>query len=215
MRYALQSLIVTALVGIGTACGRAQLATPDAGSCSAETAANRWPQFEGTDGAPPLVTETGWGVGQVPPDFQLVDQFGDPVCLWQMVGNYVVLDSSTQWCEPCKRIAATVACQQETYGDLVYMTFIVQDAGGNPASAEHAEQWSDAFGLGEGTLTPVVADGGAVGTSQFPGDGGFPTLVLLDPELRVVVAGSSEGTEQEIREALDEALGVSADACLE
>jgi thiol-disulfide isomerase/thioredoxin len=199
---------------VGTACVRTELVSPSRGSCSEETASNRWPQFEGTEGEVPLVTETGWGQGQVPPDFQLVDQFGEPVCLWQMIGNHVVLDSSTLWCEPCKQIASTVACQAETYDDLVYMTFIVQDTQSQPAELEHAQLWSDAFGLGDGTLTPVLADGGEVVTSQFPGNGGFPTLVLLDPELRVVLAGSSEETDREIREALDEALGVSADACV-
>jgi thiol-disulfide isomerase/thioredoxin len=213
MRTALAFALAPCLL-VATACARTELASPKTGSCSEATASNRWPQFDGTGGEPPLVTETGWGEGQVPPDFELLDQFEEPICLWQMVGRYVVLDTSTLWCEPCQKIAATLACQQQKYGDdVAFMTFMVQDFGGQPADVSHAQEWSEAFGLGEGTLTPVIADGGQVFTSQFPGDGTFPTLILLDPELKVAHWGVGEETEVEIRARLEAELGVSVDEC--
>ncbi|MBX2803622.1 MAG: redoxin domain-containing protein [Myxococcales bacterium] len=201
-----------------SACTIPELATPEAGSCDAETALNRWPQFEGTKGAIPVFTddELGWDEGQVPTDFQLTDQFGDPVCLWQMVGKYVVLDSSALWCEPCKEIARTLPCQSEAFGDdVVFMTFIVQDNNSIASEDEHAQQWSDTFELDGDTLTPVVNDGGLLAVNNFPG-GGFPlpTVMLLDQELRVVMGGSAESTERDIQLYLEEETGVNVDDCL-
>jgi thiol-disulfide isomerase/thioredoxin len=202
------------LILLASACERTELESPKVGSCSEATEANQWPYFDGSAGEPPLITETGWEEGQVPPDFELVDQFGAPTCLWQMYGHYVVLDVSALWCVPCQDIAETVACQQETFVDLVYMTFITQDADSQPADLIHAQQWAENFGLDDGTLTPVIADGGEVFTSQFPGDGTLPTLVLLDPELKMVTWGVGEEADVGIRAELESALGVDVDVCL-
>jgi len=163
----------------------------------------------------PTFTEVGWNEGQVPPDFQLVDQFGDPVCLWQMVGKWVVLDSSTLWCEPCKEIASTVKCQAEEYGeDLVYMTFIVQDQNSQPADATHAAAWAEEFELAGETQTPVLADGGEVVTSNFPsGNTQFPVLMLLNPDLEIVMSGIGSTADVPVRRALDEELGDVASEC--
>ncbi|MEO0606302.1 MAG: thioredoxin family protein [Myxococcota bacterium] len=198
------------------ACEMSELETPVTGTCDAATAQNLWPQFVGTNGTQPAPTDIGWNEGQTPPDFQLVDQFGDPMCLWQLVGKWVVMDSSTLWCEPCKRIAKTVECQAETYGeDVVYTTFIVQDAQSQPAEQIHAEQWSTEFNLAGGTQTPVVSDGGQIVTSNFPGNGAFPVLMLLNPALEIELSGVGESADVPVRAALDEQLGVDSDPCHE
>ncbi len=206
------------LLGIASlaACEMTELETPVTGSCDDTTAANRWPQFAGTDGVAPSFTNVGWTEGQVPPDFQLVDQFGDPLCLWQMVGKWVVMDSSTLWCEPCKRIAKTVNCQAEQYGDdVVYATFIVQDAQSAPADVSHAQLWAEEYDLMGETQTPVIADGGQIVTSNFPGNGAFPVIMLLNPDLEVVLSGVGEAADAPIRAELDRQLGVSTDVCHE
>ncbi len=206
-------LATIALIG----CTLPELASPQTGSCSAAIDGNQWPKFVGTDGELPIVVEDeiGWTEGQVAPDFELVDQFGEPTCLWQMIGSNVVLDASALWCEPCKQVAETVRCVQETVGpDLVYMTFITQDALGQPATLEHAQQWSDAFGLGEGSATPVIADGDLVYVADWPGGGTtLPTLVLLDENLRVVRSGLGAAAELQIRGELEALTGADTSAC--
>lgn len=197
------------------ACELPELVTPEAGSCP-EVIDNQWPAFEDIDGDRPFYDDAdiGYEIGQIPPDFARTDQHGDETCLWQMVGNYVVLDSSALWCVPCQIIAETVACTQESFGDeLVYMTFITEgEVTGTPATDEDVQNWSDFFGLGEGTLTPVVNDAGAAFTEGFPGDG-LPAFMLLGPDLRVLLAGEGETTEQDIRNLLTKELGASAEDC--
>ena len=209
-RFLLSFLPIAGLM----ACEPTELGTPVAGNCDASTAENRWPQFEGNDGDAPEFANIGSNAGQVFPDFQLVDQFGDPVCLWQMVGKWVVMDSSTLWCEPCKRIAETVKCQAEAYGeDLVYTTFIVQDAQSGPADVSHAAQWAQEFELDGKTQTPVIADGEQIVTSNFPGNGAFPVIMLLNPNLEVVLSGVGEQADAPIRAELDKQIGVTAEEC--
>ncbi|MBX2803624.1 MAG: hypothetical protein KTR31_38455 [Myxococcales bacterium] len=189
------------------------------GSCDEQTATNRWPQFEGTNGAAPTYSDcdVGWSVGQVPNDFQLTDQFGEPMCLWQLVGKHVVLESTALWAQPRNPDADSLACRAQAYGDqVVFLTFVVEDSSSLASRDVHAVQWSDAFGLGDSTLTPVVADGEETVVASFPGGGRpLPANVLLDEELRIVVAGSSEILAAEIRDRLQAATGINVDHCFD
>lgn len=207
--------LLCALALVAVSCELTELVTPDPGSCDDELN-NAWPKFEGNEGKPPVITdaEFGYQVGQIPPDFALVDQNGQETCLRQMYGKYVILDSSALWCRPCRIIAETVACTQETFGDdVVYMTFITEGSvNGTPATSDDVEQWSTSFGLGEGTLTPVLNDGGTVFTEGFPGDG-LPAFVLLGPDLRVIMSGEGEESEREIKNELAKRLNVEVPDC--
>ncbi|MBX2801120.1 MAG: hypothetical protein KTR31_25795 [Myxococcales bacterium] len=199
--------------------GATCMAEEVAGSCDAQTATNRWPQFEGTDGVAPVFTDcdVGWSVGQVPTDFRLTDQFGEPMCLWQLVGKHVVMESTALWTRATRGEADTLVCRAQAYGDqVVFLTFVVQDDSSLPSQDVHAVEWSDTFGLGAGTPTPVVADGQLQFVSDFPG-GGFPlpTHVLLDEQLQIVVAGGGERVAAEIRDRLEGETGVNVDHCFE
>lgn len=202
-------LVAVAAFGLTAACQLAELQTPQSGSCSDAVRENRWPQFEGNDGEVPLYPEAeiGWGEGLVPPDFELTDQFGDPICLWQMVGKHVVLDASALWCEPCKQIAKKLPCTAGALGDdVVFMTLITEDNRSLPADQSHSEAWSTTYELDQGTQTPVIADGGKVVASGFSGVT-LPSLVLLDTDLRWTIAGADAGAELPILNALEEATG--------
>lgn len=197
------------------ACTLTRLAQPEAGTCDATIEINRWPKYEGNDGVKPDIVDRGWNVGDVLPDFRLVDQFGEPVCLDQMIGHWVVVDWSSQWCIPCQQIAQTVRCQAEAYGDdLVYMTLLDEDHANQPATTETAVQWADLYELSLGTQTPVIADGTEVVVSNFPGTGNdVPILILLNPDLEVVTWGIGLPGDRAIRRVLDRELGDVAGAC--
>lgn len=207
------------LVGAGltVACGPLpRLIEVDAGSCP-DSIDNRWPSAAATAAElPEVLGAAGFREGEVPPDFGLVDQFGDVTCLRQFVGRYVVLDASALWCDPCRDVAQSVACVREALGEpLVYITLINggTETGGPPES-EDPRRWAEAFELDLDPQTPVLGDPGLVYTSQFPGDS-VPSFLLLDPEQRVVRAGAGKNVAYEIEDWLSEHLDRSTAHCEE
>ncbi|MFK7929340.1 MAG: TlpA family protein disulfide reductase [Myxococcota bacterium] len=193
-------------------CEPVELTTPIVGDCDSSTSLNRWPQFEGEA---PTADVTGFGIGDVPPNFQLRDQFDEPICLWQLAGKVVLVDASAVHCGPCKDIAKHSACVADSYGgELVYLTFITQDKAGGKATLEDAQWWSDTFSLGNGSLTPVVSDGDTVFTQTAEWVPAAPSFMLLDRDMRIVSKASGRSGERVMRDKATELLGEPTDECL-
>lgn len=210
MRVLASGLFASMAMGCGEL---PNLVTPDPGSCP-DTLDNGWPAVEAGDRLQAAESEQGYEVGDIAPDFNLVDQFGNETCLWQLQGKYVVLDTGAKWCSPCRLIAEHVACVQEAYGDdVVYVTLITEGfPQGTPSVFEDVVEWSDEFELGKGTQTPVLLDSGGVYAEGFPGDG-LPSFLLLDPDLRIIYGGETATAEREIRNMLDQLLPTDSTEC--
>ncbi|MBN1337138.1 MAG: TlpA family protein disulfide reductase [Deltaproteobacteria bacterium] len=140
---------------------------------------NRWPS-----GVPPADLEAeGTGDGQVPPDFRMVDQFGDTVALWQFWGLVTVLDISTMWCAPCQDLAGDVEATWQAYRSqgFVYVTVLAQDQGGVPPSVVGLTKWAEYYGI----TAPVLSDGEGWSV-PITGTDGFPRVMVIDRTMRIV-----------------------------
>jgi thiol-disulfide isomerase/thioredoxin len=190
-----------------------ELATPDPGTCADETAPNRWPWFVA---GVPVIEDTGFSESLVPPDFRLMDQYGEPTCLWPWAGKVVVLDASALWCGPCREVAKHVACLQKKYGDdLVYATLITENSFYEPAEMKDVQSWSEEYGLNaEGAQTPVLLDGSELFASPtwVPS---LPAFLVLDRDLKIVYAGAGVEGDRLVQEKLKELLGEPTGSCEE
>ncbi|MEN0062346.1 MAG: hypothetical protein AAGA48_09345 [Myxococcota bacterium] len=205
--------VLIAVLGAGCA-ELPDLVTPEVGSCP-DTIDNTWPAFEGIDREDFFADgESGYEEGQIPPDFNMVDQDGNEVCLWQMVNHYVVLDTSALWCRPCREVAKHVPCVSEVYGDdVIYVTLITQGATqGLDSNLEDVQRWTEMFELDQGGQTPVLLDSGGVYAEGFPGDA-LPSFLLLGPDLRILYGGETKTADREIRNRLDDILGKDSSVC--
>jgi thiol-disulfide isomerase/thioredoxin len=161
---------------------------------------NEWTQREHPNG---LIGE-GSAQGQVPPNFRLVDQFGQETCLWQFYGKWVVLDFSTVWCAPCQTLAEEA---DETHAEfesrgLEYLTLLSQNLYFEAPSLEDIQLWADRFELN----IPVLVDDVDWTGNFVLGSSGFPRLVIVGPDMRIVESQVTPANDATLRATLEELL---------
>ena len=124
---------------------------------------------------------TGIELGDTAYNFELMDQHGDLVSLYDFHGCVVVLDLLTQWCAPCQDAAPLFETLHQEWGpDVVVIAVMLQTTDGEPPGIEHVQWWAATFEL----THPVLADTYA---SQYNYTGGsFPTVVVLDRDMTIV-----------------------------
>lgn len=164
-----------------------------------EAPENGWPASE----PPADLVGGGWSVGDVAPDFRLVDQFGDTVSLWQFHGQVVLLDVSTMWCAPCQQLAEHTEETWQHYRDrgFLYVTVLQEDVQGGPPGLEGVQTWADTFGI----TAPVLEDGEKVGTEGAVRQGILPAVLIIGRDLRVQ-ARVNPVTDEAVRKAIEAAL---------
>ncbi len=152
------------------------------------------------DGPPEGFEGEGLSVGEVAPDFRLLDQHGAEVSLWQFHGCPVVLDFSTMWCAPCAELAEDAQALADDYEDigLVYLTVMPQDTGSEPPDQDELMDWSEDFELAE----PILSDDEGYTYQLVTGGRGFPAVLLIDQD-SVVVEDVTVVTDEGIRAAID------------
>jgi thiol-disulfide isomerase/thioredoxin len=128
----------------------------------------------------------GYEVGERFPDVRVMDQKGDTVSLWQFTGCVTVVDLSTSWCGPCRKLATTVDtlyAKHEAQG-FMYATLLSQDDFNNDTDLEDLNDWASNYNV---NTTPILAEHQY--TWEIMGQSiAFPRVFVLDREMRVVNA---------------------------
>ena len=127
-------------------------------------------------------SECGYDPGDHPCDFTLKDQNNNDWNLYENYGNVFLIDLSTQWCSYCQVAASDVETVQNAYAgeNFTYVTILIEDYAGNPASLELAQAWADHFEI---TSAPIlVGSRDLIGTEENQGwdVSGWPTFILVD-----------------------------------
>ena len=132
-------------------------------------------------------TECGYDPGDNPCNFELINQDGNIVSLYDLFGKPIIIDFSTMWCYYCQVAASEIDQVATAYEDrdLVYMTILAQDFQGQPADQADLEEWSLHFGIGN-VNTPVLA--GDMNMVDPLGESGWrveawPTFYFIDREM--------------------------------
>lgn len=153
---------------------------PAEATCDWELPENDWAAAE-----PPCLDAEGFGEGELVPDIRLLDQHGDEVSLWQFYGDLIFLDFSAEWCAPCAVLAEGVdELIEEVGSEGVSVVTVIYDGGGAPPpTQEDLQGWADKAG----DVAPVLGDDGTWTDQVLSPTDGYPALLLIDRDMRVLV----------------------------
>lgn len=154
---------------------------------------------------------SSWNVatGAPFPNVRLNDQCDEPVDLWDFLGHYLVIDSSSPDCGPCQDMAEgaeAFKARMEAACAPVEMITLLNEALraiNKPAAPTMLRAWAEEFGL----TSPVLADKGA-GYALFPDYLGvesgmsYPGVILLDPDGNVLYGSTGFGGWDEFEDIL-------------
>ena len=144
---------------------------------------------------------------EVAPRFQLQDQFGEVVDLYDFAGQgkYVILDLSGDWCGYCHELAKLMDGKNSYFdqysrdydwittipeaveaGDIYWITALDANSSGRAPTESTIEGWYNRY---PHEKIPVLLDDEGVITDWFR-PRGYPAIVLLDENMEVVSASS-------------------------
>lgn len=140
---------------------------------------------------PPYAGDYALELGGVVPDGLFKDACDETVRLHDLAGSYLIIDMSAMDCPPCRQMAAleeAFVADMAAQGIAVHVVTLLApslDDTLGETTTEMLAIWRDSYGL----TSPVLADRGwgltvflaAIGDST-----GYPSWVIVDPELRVL-----------------------------
>jgi hypothetical protein len=139
---------------------------------------------------------TGFAVGDIAPDFTTVDQNGQGVSLRSFAGQFVILTFDAAWCDPSKQLAKSIMPQVDqdiaaTAIPYSHVTILMQGITGAASTPQDAQRWSAGFHTSpvlnlNGDVNSPLNDHMASYDAQVGSDTGFPTVVTLGPDQRIL-----------------------------
>ena len=158
------------------------------------------------EASPITWTECSQETGDHPCNISLTDQEGEVWDLYENYGKTIVLDFSTEWCGYCQLSATTIQSLQDAYSEegVIFVTVLVEDRYGNPASADLVTNWSNHFGIS----APVLAgsrDLLSTDTSAGWPVVAYPSYFFIDEKMTVGSTQRGYGDDA-LRSALDSLL---------
>lgn len=120
-----------------------------------------------------------------PCNFQLMDQNGELVELYDYEGDVIMLDFSTMWCYVCKIVAGHVQAMHDQYDPFTIITIHTQNTSGTPPSVEELEEWADYYGI---TTSPVLGSDDSIKGDETPDQwsvNGLPSFFYIDKDFYV------------------------------
>jgi peroxiredoxin len=178
--------------------------TPPPEGCTFE---NEWPdqleQYAGYEG-------TGADVGDLVPDFALVDQNDDTFCMSQLFGAALVLDFSTIWCGPCNDAAEEapeLLAAARQIGPTWFVNVMTQNAAGAPASHADVVWWAENYGL----EFPVGLDASEAVADAY-GLTGYPLFMFIAPNGEIVERHENKPSDAEVLDFIETAIEDYADS---
>jgi len=122
--------------------------------------------------------------GAHPCNFELMDQNGEMVELYDQYEKVIVIDLSAMWCGVCNNIATMGDQFVSDYGseNVVWLTVLIDDSTGNPPDLADLQHWAETYNISgpvlgaDRTLIDQTAQTGYPVTS-------WPTLVVVDRQM--------------------------------
>jgi|10_taG_2_1085330.scaffolds.fasta_scaffold01199_4 thiol-disulfide isomerase/thioredoxin len=130
-------------------------------------------------------TECSYETGDHPCDFDLVDQNGDTMSLYENYGKVIVIDFSTEWCGYCQVAASDIQRISSEYDkeNFVYITIIIETMSGSEPTQDDLKRWADNFGIID---APVLSGNRSLIASEA-NDGwsvtGWPTFYFITSDM--------------------------------
>jgi peroxiredoxin len=144
----------------------------------------------------------GGEVGDLAPEFTLLDQDDAPQALSAACGDVTLLVFGTFWCGKCQAEAEELEALYQTHAAAGFSLYAAysENIDGEPPTAADLSEWADFYGF----TFPTVADPSKVTDRTYdPNTETRPTNVLLSREGRVLSVGGVI-PEEEIGVALGE-----------
>jgi thiol-disulfide isomerase/thioredoxin len=171
---------------------------------------DRWPDFSAQAEAAG-VNGDSYGIGQVYPNFRVIDQFGNGIELYQFYGYVILLDYAAGWCGPCQDVAEGAQAMWEEYADegFIIIHTMTEDQNYDTPDQQFLEAWTDAFGL----KFPVTGGDNTIHDDTYTAldsagvfNGYIPAMVVLDRDMTLIQAWEGSGLESSIIATVEDLL---------